>query len=187
MLYFFVTVNNRFYLVYIIKEQKGEFMKKFLLILLSLISVICIAFAFGGCNKTIKITGTFYTMEKAYEKGYLSEDDLKSIACSYYDSHNFRYEENPYSGMFTSTEKLTKKLETEIKQAYLEEIVKVRDGDRDRVDINRYYGTYNENIVIRIYCSYLYFDHAVEPEAEVGGVMFKDYWVGDFLVYHIYK
>ena len=161
-------------------------MKKFLSIFLSLISVICIAFSFGGCNKTIKITGTFYTMEKAYENGWLNEDDLKSIACEAYDC-NANYPDNPYSGMFTSTEKLTKKLETEIKQAYLEEIAKVRDGDRDRVKISHYYGTYNNNVVITISSSYIFEDHFIESEAEVGGVVFKDYWAKYYMVYHIYK
>ena len=42
-------------------------MKKFLSILLSLISVVCIAFAFGGCSDKT----TTYTE--------LSEEDLKSL------------------------------------------------------------------------------------------------------------
>ena len=147
-----------------------------------------IAFAFGGCNKEIKITGAFYTMEKAYEKGWLNDDDMKSIAYSYYDSHNFGYEENPYSGMYTSTEKLTKKIETELKQAYLEQIAKVRDGDRNRVKIPNYYGTYNKNVVITITSNYIFAcDFPIEDEAEIGGAIFKDYWDTHFMVYHIYK
>lgn len=161
-------------------------MKKVVSILFSLILVICISFAFGGCgNQTIKVNGKFYSLEAAYNYGWLDESDLKSIACSYYDSHSYQFEENPYSGMYTSFEELNKKMETEIKQAYLEQIVEFAAGDRDRVDIVRYYGTYNGNVVINIRSNYIFFDHIIEAEVLIGGVIFKNYWSGDFRVYHI--
>ena len=158
-------------------------MKKILSILLSIISVISIAFAFGGCgDEPVEVRGKLYTMEQAYENGWLNEDDLKSIACEDYD-YRFRYEENPYSGMFTSTEKLDKKIEAEIKQAFLKQVIRSRTMTREQVSISKYYGTYSGNIVVQLYGEGVCFDHYIEPVAEVGGVIFKDYWEGDFRVY----
>ena len=135
-------------------------------------------------DEPVEVRGELYTMEQAYENGWLTEDDLKSIACSYYDG-TYLSNENPYSGMYTSTEELTEEMETEIKQAFLNQVVNFAEGNRDRVDIKRYYGTYNGNVVVTIASNYICFDHNIEPEAEVGGVIFKDYWAGYFKVYHI--
>ena len=160
-------------------------MKKLLSVLISLISIICLAFAFGGCdNETAEVKGQFYTMEEAYENHWLDEGDLKSIACCYYEN-DLRYEENPYSGMFTSTVELSEKMETDIKQAFLEQVVRLSEEYKDDVSIKRYFGTYNGNIVVRMYCEGVCIDHYIEPEAEVGGVIFKEYWEGDFRVYRI--
>ena len=158
-------------------------MKKFLSILLALISVICVSFAFGGCtDDTVVVRGQFYYLSQAYENGWLDGDDLESIAYCYYDSYNF--EENPYSGKFTSTEELTAKMETELKQAYLEQIDEYPEGDRNYVYISFYFGTYNGNVAVRIH-GYNCFDPIYEEEYYVGGVLFKHFWPGNIRVYHI--
>lgn len=157
-------------------------MKKILSVILAIISTISLAFAFGGCG-TVEVNGQYYYLKTAYDKGYLNEEDLKSIACDYYE-WDPNFEENPYEGMFTSTEELTKKMGEELKQAYLEQIDKYPEGEISSVKIIRYYGTYNGNVV-----AYLASDSCIypviEPETEIGGVIFKDFWAGKFLVYHI--
>ena len=158
-------------------------MKKILSTLLAFICLACLSLVFVGCgNETVKVRGKLYTMKKAYENGWLDENDLKSIACKYYDVPYF--EENPYSGMFTSTEELTEAMETELKQAYLEQYVEFPEGDRSWVKIVRYYGTYGGNIVARIHSDYLIIDYTMYDEY-IGGVMFKEYFADNFLVYHI--
>ena len=158
-------------------------MKKFLSVILALVCVICVSFTFGGCNDdTVVVRGQFYYLVDAYENGWLDVDDLESIACCYYDSYN--YDENPYSGKFTSTEKLTAKMENELKQAYLEQIDEYPEGDRDYVYITCYFGTYNGNVAVRLH-GYICYDVIVQEEYYVGGVLFKNFWPGDIRVYHI--
>ena len=137
-------------------------------------------------DEPVEVKGTFYDLEDAYENGWLDEEDLKSIACEYYNWY-FNYEENPYSGMYTSTEELTDKMETELKQAYLKQVVGLSNGDRSRVKIYHYYGTYNGNVVVDISSNYVFIDPAPPVDTSIGGVIFKEYWVTQFAVYHINK
>ena len=158
-------------------------MKKIISIILALISVICVAFALGGCGDTNEVRGEFYTLKEAYENGWLNEDDLKSIACGYYDK--YKYEENPYGGYERPAEELSKEMENEIKQAYLNQIAKYPDVLLDKVEISRYYGKYNGNFVVSMYSQYFMCDIIVEPEFDIGGVIFKNFWQGEIRVYHI--
>lgn len=159
-------------------------MKKFISVLLSFISVISIAYAFTGCgNETIKVRGKFYTLEEAYNNGWLNEDDLKSIACGYYEWRKF--EENPYIGMFDPHKELSKENEKELKQAYLVQIDNKPDGLLDKVEIRKYFGEYNRNLIVNMYSDYYMCDILVEPEFNIGGVIFKNFWQGDIRVYHI--
>ena len=157
-------------------------MKKLISIIFTLISVVIVCFSLVGCGATVKVRGQYYTLSEAYDNGWLSVDDLESIACCYYDSYNF--EENPYSGKFALTQELTVKKEAELKQAYLEQIVELPEGDMDRVHIISYFGTYNGNVVVRIRSDYIHFDPKIEEEFFIGGVLFKKYRWGSFSVYH---
>lgn len=162
-------------------------MKKFLSIILALVSVICVSFALGGCNnktidKQVVVRGQYYDLTQAYENGWLNIDDLESIACCYYDSYN---EENPYSGKFILTEKLTAKMEAELKQAFLEQIAEFPEGDRAYVKIMCYFGTYNGNAIVRLFSDYVCEDPIIKEEFYIGGVLFKNFWLGDIRVYHI--
>ncbi len=158
-------------------------MKKPISILLSLISIFCIAFALTGCgDETNELNGKFYLLKQTYDKGWLSESDLKSIACCYYDWYNF--EENPYEGMFNSTEELSDATQTELKRTYLSQVARVPKGELDRVTINKCYGTYNGNVAVDISSNYVFFNQVVEKEYNVGGIIFKNFWQTKVLVYH---
>ena len=130
----------------------------------------------------VKVRGKFYTMEQAYVNGWLNKGDLKSIACSYYDGS---YEENPYSGMYTSTGELTEEMDAEIKQAFLEQIVESSKSHRENVSIVHNYGTYNGNIVVWLNCKGVCIDYASTKAFNIGGVSFKNFWDGKCQVYHI--
>ena len=140
-------------------------------------------FIWKKADEPVEVRGKLYNLEQAYENGYLNEGDLKSVACSYYDCY-FWFEENPYSGMYTSTEELTEEKETEIKQAYLEQNFAATDVYRDYVNIYHYYGTYNGNVVVGMESSYIRYDYFT-VDKEIGGVLFKDYWEEQFFVYHM--
>lgn len=158
--------------------------------LVSLLAVFVVAIltaiCFAGCTDTddgIKVRGKFYILEVAYENGWLGEDDLKSIACSYND---FQEKENPYSGMYEPpAEELSKDVENELKQAYLNQIAKYPEGLLENVRINYYYGTYNGNIVIRIYSDYLCIEPIEMEEYYIGNVVFKGNPNVETRVYHI--
>mgnify|MGYP001079800777 CR=1 FL=1 len=157
-------------------------------IIVALLLSIVTAFCFTGCtDDEIKVRGKFYVLEVAYENGWLDEDDLKSIACGYYDFFQFdKYSdyENLYSGLFDSHEELNERDEKEIKQAYLERIDHAQESI-DGVEISQYYGIYNGNIVVGIICGYICYDIITEERFEIGGVVFYNFWQGDILVYHI--
>ena len=157
-------------------------MKKIVTVLFSLVCVICIAFSFAGCGK--KVRGNFCLLKAAYENGWLDSDDLKSIACCYYDGYN--YEDNPYSGLYEEpAEELGNDLEKEIKQAYLEQIINLPHRSLKGVEIRRYYGTYKGNIVVSVSDYYVDINVAIEEEFYIGEVLFKNFWQGQILVYHI--
>ena len=171
-------------------------MKKLVTILFALISVICVSFSFIGCGDKqptgqpeeeikvpIEVRGQFYTLKAAYDNGWLNEDDLKSIACGYYEF--YKYEENPYSGLFDPRGELSEEIEKEIKKAYLEQIDKQPDEDLEKVNIYKYYGHYNGNYVVSVVSEFYLCDIIVDPEFEIGGVIFKDFSQGEIRVYHI--
>lgn len=160
-------------------------MKKAVSYLFTLMTIFCFAFAFGGCsNEEIEVRGKYYTLEEAYENGWLSTEDLKSIACVYYD-YWLIGEENPYKGMFISTEKLDKKTENELKQAYLNQIAKYPEGELDDVEINKCYGIYKENTIVDAWLKYTCIEPFPPIDKEIGGVEFKNYYPTKFWVYHI--
>ena len=170
-------------------------MKK-LLACAALFTAVCLLF--GGCSPApdkedgltdengkveIEVKGEFCSLEVAYDNGWINEDDLKSIACSYND---FQQKENPYSGMYVQpAEELSNDVENEVKQAYLNQIAKYPDGLLENVHINYYYGTYNENIVVRIYSEYICIDPLIKNEVYIGNVVFKSWWDAQTWVYHI--
>ena len=133
-------------------------------------------------KKFINVRGKYYSLQTAYSNGWLNEDDLKSIACYHND---FQKKENPYSGMYVPpAEGLSEDVENELKQAYLNQIAEYPDGLLENVLINYYYGTYNGNIVIKIYSNYICLEPIDVEEIYIGNVVFKapdtETWV-----YHI--
>ena len=128
-------------------------MKKLLSVLLALISATCIAFAFGGCGKGDIEAGTFYTVTEAYENGWLTREEVMSIA--YYHNGGNRYNEDIMDENYTPLPKtpkvLSKKTENSIKQTHLNRHYQGEDyAELSGVRIDMYYGTYNGCVAVFI-------------------------------------
>ncbi len=153
-------------------------MRKFVSILIAIASVIGIAISFAGCN--VEVTGGFYTLKTAYDNGWLDVDDVRSIACCYYD--NYSLETNPYSGAYKEpTEKLSRTKQKELKKAYS------NSTKYNNIKIHRYYGTYNGNIVVYIRDDDFKCDIAYQPELNIGGITFINFFPGYVNIYHPYE
>ncbi len=160
-------------------------MRKLKVVIVALLLGIVAMFGIAGCSGTqSELRGKYYSLQTTYDNGWLNEDDLKSIACAYYN--NSHYEDNPYSGLFDPNKELSVEMEKELKQAYLNQYAEYPDGSLEYVNIIYYYGTYGGNVAVRI-SGYI----CIEPpdnipeQTYIGGVIFKNFWGMDILVYHI--
>ena len=108
-----------------------------------------------------EITGVFYTMEEAYEAGYLTREDLTNIA--YY--HN---EWVPYP------ETLDNSIAEAIKKTQAEDLRKdVPEAKAEDIQIIKYYGEYNGNYAVMVDNPYGEYPAVIVDEWEtVGGVKF---------------
>lgn len=108
-----------------------------------------------------EITGVFYTMEEAYEAGYLTREDLTNIA--YY--HN---EWVPYP------ETLDNSIAEAIKKTRAEDLRKdVPEAKAEDIQIIKYYGEYNGNYAVMVDNPYGEYPAVIVDEWEtVGGVKF---------------
>lgn len=146
-------------------------MKKTVSILLSCLSVICIAFAFGGCGdkqegeQTEDVQGKFYNLITAYSNGWIDDYDLRSIACNYYEWRNF--EENPYSGQFNSTEELSEKTQQELIEKF--------DSTAEDVVLFNYFGTYEGNIAVALGYEHIDYESFEARDCRVGEIVFPDF------------
>ena len=109
----------------------------------------------AGCTPEQRYSesvGEFYTLDEAYENGWLTQVDLKNIAYYYHT----RYGETEHIDQsFVPTPKTPETL--------------------DNIDISQYYGTYNGCVVIGIVSDYLLIDPLLYPEYVIGEVSFFDY------------
>lgn len=157
-------------------------MKKFISVLLSIISVVCLSFAFSGCKDVeTEVRGKFYTLKQTYDNGWIDKADVRNIAYYYY---KFNKTEDPNGETIpVEPQELSEDLQKELKLAYLNRI-KVENGTTDKVKIFMNYGVYGNNVAVGISSEYLMCDIIVEQELDIGGVKFLNFWQGEILVYH---
>lgn len=166
-------------------------MKKILNILCITIATVFFCFGMVGC--TPKAVGTFYTIEEAYENGWLTRDDLMEVCYNRFgevwlgenvDSNTWiKYE---YSTINILSE-LDGAVENDIKETYYS-MHKNAFFDQDGNSLGgikdlsvQYYGTYNNSYVIVIECSIWETGQTATPTL-VAGVAWWE--TGDgFLVY----
>ncbi len=127
-------------------------MKKLLAILLTIISVVGIACAFGGCGNEDEQTGVFYTVTEAYERGYLTREQVMSIA--YYHNGGTEHNEEIMGDDYKPFPPTKPNAETEkaIKKTYYHsDNWKRYENDFKFEDINcGYYGVFDNVIAVVI-------------------------------------
>ena len=151
-------------------------MKKIVSVLLSLISVVCLTFAFSGCgdNNDREVTEEkWYSsiLSSAYEQSRIDCYALESIACSYYEWRGF--ENNPYKDKYISTEELSTETENKIKKAYCESFS--QPVDINEVKILNYYGKYDNNFVVTLGFNDVDFQKMEGADVTVGNVVLPDF------------
>lgn len=135
-----------------------------------IIAVILVMFIGAGLLAACqpRKRGEFYTLEKAYEEGFLTVDDLKNI--QYY--WNPEYSEEGFEPMPKDPEELSKSTVKAIQEtsAYFSRKCepKVKPDD---FTIRFYYGTYNGYVAVEVSSFHFIYPDIVE-EKEIGGVMF---------------
>ena len=111
--------------------------KAFIALLLGIVML----FGVAGCNKkSQESTGTFYTLQEAYENGWLTQENLKNIA--YYHNNGIPYPESLSNNIAKSIKKSwAKKLKDDNTN-------QATDITEEMVVIEEYYGTYDECVII---------------------------------------
>ena len=128
-------------------------MKKFFTVFLSAILSFCMLFAFSGCKE--KPYGKFYTLEQAYEAGYITQEDLINIA--YYRHPNLEKNAHFYGEDFSPiplaefSEDLQRKIKLD-KVFYENKQAQEKNWRYymtvDDVYIAGYYGIYNDCVAV---------------------------------------
>ena len=141
---------------------------------MSLVAAVLVA----GCTPEQQYAvGNFYSLEEAYENGWLTRDDILSIA--YYYNQGAEGNETLMGESYAPEPMVPEMLDEErvnqIKRTYLNEVIAMPEGTFEHVIIRAYYGTYHENIVIHITDDYHGYDYVFEPEYEIGGILFYHY------------
>ncbi len=132
-----------------------------------------------GCSpeqRYSKSVGSFYSLDEAYENGWLTQNDLKNIAYYYHTRHGETdHVDETFIPNPKTPESLEEDIQYKIKRTYLNKIIDMPNGSFDRVAIYDYFGTYNGNIIVYISDTYHAYDYVFEQEYEIGGVCFYDY------------
>lgn len=151
-------------------------MKRLLCIGVALLMSISLLF---GCNEE---KGNFYSLQECYDNGYLTTEDLKNIA--------FYYNDENYDDSFEPTPKIPETLsnatENNIKQVYLNNLKeRFPDATLGGIRITKYYGTYDDCVVVTVWDDFIDYDLMVIPEQFIGSILFKNYCEREIYVYII--
>lgn len=132
----------------------------------------------GELNEEHVSIGAFYTLEEAYENDWLSQSDLLNIAFYYQGS-----EDENFLPTSKDPETLSEDQILEIKKTYLCDVLKMSDGDEEKINLYKYYGTYNDMIAVGVTDTYYLYDILVIPEYEIGGVVFYNFSQRDIFLW----
>lgn len=126
-------------------------------VLVALILGIVMVFGIVCCNV---VMGRFYTLQEAYENGWLTQADLMSIA--YYHNggraHNEEIMDEDYEPTPKSPEVLSKWTESKIKMAAAKEYrgkeYNIKDAKARGFTITEYCGTYGDCVAVMMKDNY---------------------------------
>ena len=154
-------------------------MKKGIKNLSIVLSAIALCCGMAGCTPEQRYSvsvGHFYSLEEAYENGWLTQDDLNNIAYYYHTRHGeTEHVDESFAPTPKTPETLSEDTQNKIKRTYLDEVAMAPDGTFDRIEIRQYYGTYNGCVVVGIQSDYVLIDPLLYPEHAIGEVIFYDY------------
>ena len=140
--------------------------------------ILCGLFLFGslfsltGCKKETNPPGEIYSLEKAYENGWITREHLLSIA--YYfgqTDNNAELQDENYAPIPKNPEKLSKKTALKIRKTELYS-ARSSKAELSDVEIIGYYGCYSGYYAVEISASYLLYPAVVNAERTIGGVLF---------------
>lgn len=155
-------------------------MKRLLAILLTLTTLGCLGLS--GYKKRQAI-GKFYTLQEAFDQGFLTENDLKSIA--YYNNGGRKNNEDKIEEDFVpqplNPKTIPADIQKSIKSDYIYYNEKLDNKTKDsEVKIDDYYGEYNNCYVAILHGPFAYF--AVVNEFSVNGYNYS-YTQSEFMVW----
>ena len=125
--------------------------------------------------------GSFYTLQEAYDAGYLTKEEIMSIA--YYHNGGRVYNEDIMSEDYTPIPKVPQALSENVSYKIRETVASelrrsnIKNAKADGVNIIHYYGTYDGAVAVIATHSYLGDSPAVAVDSSysVAGVIFH-YW-----------
>ncbi len=126
-------------------------MKKLIAFILSVVSVVITAFALVGCtnNETLE-DGEFYTVTEAFEKGYLTREQVMSIA--YYYNNGRKGNENVMSKNYTPLPMVPERLSKTTDQAMKDSFYSSEYWEQYKINHTKeeiwfnYFGTYGNTV-----------------------------------------
>jgi hypothetical protein len=131
--------------------------------------------SFTGCSKNS--VGKFYTLQEAYNKELLTDNDLIEIA-DYYQGKNLMDKKDSLS-----VNLLDERTKNQIIKCYLLNIINDINVSDEYVNIYAYYGTYNSAVAVGITDTYNVYDMLIIPEYRVGDVIFYNYAESDIRIW----
>lgn len=146
------------------------FMKRGIIAWIARAFILCLTIVSGlgmlaGCGDG---KGAFYTLQEAYVHGWLSVEELRSIAYYYQGG-----EDGAFVPIALNPEKLSAEVEESIKKTHLQTIKQdYPSADISGVYIEEYFGTYGECVVVDVRDDFRKIDVLVVPKTEIGGVIF---------------
>ena len=149
--------------------------KGFLSTVLSVCLAVLTLFSCAGCGEgepqaiVPPPTGVFYTLKEAYDSGWLTKKDVRSIVYYYQGG------DEGFTPKKKDPEVLSAETELILKQAYLQTELKEPNISLDYVKIYNYYGTYNGMIAVHIWDVYCCYDFYFHSKYDVGGITLYDF------------
>lgn len=144
--------------------------------------ILCLMIVLGlgmlaGCGGS---KGEFYTLQEAYVHGWLSVEELQSIAYYYQGS-----EDDAFVPIALNPEKLSVEVEESIKKTHLQTIKRdYPSADISGIHIEEYFGTYGDCVVVNVRDDFRKIDVLVVPKTEIGGVIFYNLTTPGLMVWH---
>lgn len=149
-------------------------------LLLVLMLVCSSGIALVGCDDKL---GNFYSLQEAYDNGWLTQENLQSIAYYYYDRFESEHKDTDFKPV--PKQELTRQMERNICQTYLMMLKETCPYAKlNNVSICYYYGTYGDCVIVHVTDDLMFYDLIIEDE-EIGTVMFYRYTRSYLNVYYV--